>query len=82
MQTLAPHLRANLVFEEGNTIKRRIVKGPVPLFYLGTKGEALPELRPPSKKHGRNEKRHIRSDVRLEPEPFLPAIRAHRYLGS
>lgn len=85
VQELAPHLRANLVMhhgEEGKDIKRLMVKGPVPLFYLAEEASTpLPHFRPPKAKQQRNEKRLIRSDVKLDPEPFLPAIRAHRYVG-
>lgn len=59
-----------------------MVKGAVPLFYPANDEERLPELFPAFEKQGRNEDRAVRSDVKLEPVPFLQAIHAHRYLYS
>jgi len=81
VQELAPHLRANVVFEKDE--RRVMVKGPVPLFYRAENSQPtapLPKIRPPGFKSGKNTARRIRSDVKLDPLPFLPAIRAHRYL--
>lgn len=79
VQDLAPHLRANIVFPDSSATKRIMVKGPVPLFYLANEDEGLPEFSPPRVKRGKNKDRVIRKDVKINPEPFLPAIRAHRY---
>lgn len=95
VQELAPHLRANVVFlnnEPGklnepsklqeaptNPERRIMVKGPIPLFYLAQKNDIFPRIRPPGLKRGKNKARRIRSDVKLDPDPFLPTIRVHRY---
>jgi hypothetical protein len=79
IQDLAPHLRANLVLPDGCNTKRALVKGPVPIFYLVDDNLTLPEFNPPGIKRGRNKERVVRNDVKINPEPFLPAIRAHRY---
>lgn len=80
VQDLAPHLRANLVLPDGCSTKRAMVKGPVPIFYLMNDDDpTLPELTQPGIKRGRNKERMVRNDVKINPEPFLPAIRAHRY---
>jgi hypothetical protein len=79
IQDLAPHLRANIVLPEGNSEKRIMVKGPVPIFYLADDNLNLPEFAPPGDKRGKDMERNVRSDVKINPEPFLPAIRAHRY---
>ncbi len=79
IQDLAPHLRANLVLPNGTDIKRVMVKGPVPIFYLHEDGATLPEFTPVGAKRGRDKDRLIRKDVKINPDPFLPAIRAHRY---
>ncbi len=82
VQDLAPHLRANLVFPDGYGSKRLMVKGPVPIFYLDkTGGQELPEFTPPGAKRGRDKERVVRKDVKINPEPFLPAIRAYRYFA-
>lgn len=82
IQDLAPHLRANIVLPDGDTTKRVMVKGPVPIFYLLEENLPLPEFTPPKQKHGRDKGRVIRKDVKINPEPFLPAIRAHRYYST
>ena len=79
IQDLAPHLRANIVLPNGSDTKRIMVKGPVPIFYLQGEDQTLPEFTPAGIKRGKNKDRVIRKDVKINPECFLPAIRAHRY---
>lgn len=79
IQDLAPHLRANLVMPAASGSTRLMVKGPVPLFYLASDNSGLPEFTPPGVKRGRDKDRVIRKDVKIDPNPFLPAIHAHRY---
>lgn len=82
VQELAPHLRTNLVLPTSTEETTRLmVKGPVPLFYPYESPLPLPFLRPPKEKQGKKLNRPIRSDVKLDPEPFLSAIRVHRYLS-
>jgi len=79
VQSLAPHLRANIKSPDGEGTKWAMVKGTVPLFYPA-EDLKLPEVCPPTEKQERDEGKPIRSDVQLESEPFLPTIRAYRYL--
>ncbi len=79
VQELAPHLRANIVFPDADGSKRLMVKGPIPIFYLFDEEMPLPEFTPPGEKKGKNKDRMTRKDVKINPEPFLPAIRAYRY---
>jgi len=79
IQELAPHLRANIVFEEKHRIKRLMVKGPLPIFFPAQSHTPCPEFKPPKEKQDKNKNRVIRNDVRIDPMVFLPAIRAHRY---
>lgn len=80
VQELAPHLRANLVFTrpEGNI--RTMIKAPIPIFFPAQASTSTPQFTIPREKQGKNTDRMIRSDVKLDPSVFLPAIRAHRYL--
>lgn len=78
VQELAPHLRANLVFIQEKSVQRTMIKGPLPIFFPCTSLTPYPQFTPPGEKCGRSD-RLIRSDVRLDPIPFLPAIRVHRY---
>lgn len=80
VQELAPHLRANILIKDGINETRFMLKGSLPIFYLDEPSlPTLPEFIPPEEKKEKNKNRQIRSDVRLDPEPFLPAIRVHRY---
>ncbi len=79
VQELAPHLRANIVFKKDDIISRTMIKGPVPIFFPCQTQTPFPQFNPPTKKSGRNQNRSIRSDVQLDPNSYLPAIRAHRY---
>lgn len=80
VQELAPHLRTNLVIKHNNDeVERKMIKGPVPILFSADTSTPCPEFKPPYKKHEKDKERGVRSDVKIEPEPFLPAIRAHRY---
>ncbi|MFO1257295.1 MAG: DNA replication terminus site-binding family protein [Gammaproteobacteria bacterium] len=77
VQELAPHLRANILFTDQ---KRLMIKGPIPIFYPATTSIS-PIFKPPTQKKAKNKDRMIRADLQIDPEPFLPAIHAHRYLA-
>ncbi len=78
VQELAPHLRANIVLNN-DLATRVMIKGPVPIFFPCDIQTPYPAFKIPQKKSLRDQNRSIRNDVRLDPTPFLPAIRAHRY---
>ncbi|MBI2792250.1 MAG: DNA replication terminus site-binding family protein [Gammaproteobacteria bacterium] len=82
VQELAPHLRANIVFSKDNKIQRCMIKGPIPILFPCAIQTPYPQFQPPTQKQGRDQNRSIRSDVKLDPVPYLPAIRAHRYVLS
>lgn len=77
VQELAPHLRTNVVYSSD---ERVMMKGSLPLLYPAACGEALPIIIPP--KAVKNGERQTRSDMKIDAEVFLPAIRAHRYLAG
>jgi hypothetical protein len=79
VQELAPHLRVNIVLMENGIVRRLMMKGPLPVFFPAKPQTPFPTFAPPAKKRGRDQNRSIRSDVKLDPTPFLPAIRVHRY---
>ncbi len=81
VQELAPHLRANIVLS-GDVPARVMIKGPVPIFFPCDVKTPYPAFKIPQKKSLRDQNRSIRNDVRLDPTPFLPAIRAHRYTSG
>lgn len=79
VQELAPHLRANVVFERSDGVTRCMIKGPVPIFFPADPATPLPQFCAPVPRKEKNQHRSTRSDVKLDPIVFLPAIRAHRY---
>jgi len=79
VQTLAPHLRTNIVMNAGENTERHMLKGSLPLFYLHEEGSTLPDIVAP-KEVRKQENRPTRSDVKIDAEVFLPAIRGHLYL--
>lgn len=85
VQDCAPHLRANVVFAatvRDGAPSRRMINAPVPVLYPAEAGEALPKGCEHLKLGAERKKpeRKRRNDQKLEDEPFLPAIRAYRYL--
>lgn len=81
VQELAPHLRANIVYGDKETgYERQMIKAPLPIFFPANKITPLPDYKASKMKELKNEARVIRADTKIDPTPFLPAIRAHRYL--
>jgi hypothetical protein len=81
VQELAPHLRANIVYPANAIIHRQMIKGPIPILFLCTIETPYPDFSPPSEKQPKNKNRSIRCDVKLDPNVYLPALRAHRYIA-
>ena len=76
VQTLAPVVRANIVFEHG----RRAMNCPLPLFVPDTNAHGeLPHIRDVSLEAPEGRRRKMREDDRISPEPLLPSIRVHTY---
>lgn len=75
----SPHLRLNIVTSnrDGSTSRSQI-KGPLPLLCSEPPGCVDFRFPPPDKIPNINRK--LRNDLKLDPVPYLPAIRAHRYL--
>lgn len=76
VQTQAPVLRANIVYHDK---KRRSMNVSLPLMFPGEGKQALPEFNVPLPSPPAERSRLVRSDNRIEDEPFLPSIRVHRY---
>lgn len=79
VQNQAAVLRANLVFPDK---KRRSMNVSLPLMFPSEGKRALPEFNIPMPTAPANRTRLVRSDNKLEDEPFLPSIRVHRYSGA
>ncbi|WP_119395510.1 DNA replication terminus site-binding protein [Salinibius halmophilus] len=73
VQAQAPVLRANLWFADG---ERKAFNAPMPVFAMHPPEKiSFPEPYTPGQR-----KRAQRSDVSIDPNPYLPALRIHRYL--
>jgi len=81
VQTLSPHCCANLVFDRLEK-PRRMVKSPVPILYPYDASISTPIVVPPTTQRAQNPERQKRADRKIEEDPYLPAIRAHRYIVS
>lgn len=72
-QKLAPHLRINVVNEQGH---RSMLKGTLPIVFQ--RGKKLPLIRPAREPSLQEQNtRTIRKDKKIQDEPFIPAIRAY-----
>lgn len=81
VQTLAPNLRINILFNNSAN-SRQMFKGHLPLFYIDNDNEkTMPNFIKPKHKTSTPKERIKRSDNKLSDELFLPAIRAYRYIN-
>lgn len=80
VQKQAPLMRANLFFQEPlwDGAMRKAMNLSLPLFVPSHDG-ALPRINQPELTAPAKRTRKVRSDERLEDEPFLPALRVYRY---
>lgn len=78
VQTLAPVVRANLVFKQAGITSRKAMNVPLPLFMLDD-GRGLPLFNDIAATPPPGRTRQQRNDQRIEPEPFLPSLRIHLY---
>lgn len=78
IQTLAPVVRANLVFKPESGLSRKAMNLALPLFITGSDAQlpAFNEI-PPEPPSGRT--RQQRGDQKISAEAFLPSLRIHTY---
>ncbi len=79
LQTQVPVMRANIVWKETQGWLRRARNCPLPLLFPLPAQTALPEHNRPDLKPPVGRQRAERSDARIDPEPFIPSLRIHRY---
>ncbi|MFT6916380.1 MAG: hypothetical protein ACJAWL_002715 [Motiliproteus sp.] len=78
IQQQAPLMRANLRYE--NSAERQAMNLSLPLLFGYDAERPFPEHNSPSLTPETERQRQIRSDCRIDPEPFLPSLRIHLYL--
>ena len=78
VQTLAPVVRANLLYPDDAPRRRQAMNVALPLMIPGEVLPAFNEI-PPQPPEERTRQR--RSDQKISDEPYLPSIRVHLYQG-
>lgn len=78
IQQQAPLMRANLRYR--STPERQAMNLSLPLLFGYDAEQPFPEHNSPSLIPESERRRQIRSDSRIDPEPFLPSLRVHLYL--
>ncbi len=76
VQTLAPVVRANLVYPDSHSRQRQAMNVALPLMIPG---ELLPEFNQIASEPPAERTRQRRSDQKVSDDPFLPSIRVHLY---
>ncbi|NVK39058.1 MAG: DNA replication terminus site-binding protein [Gammaproteobacteria bacterium] len=79
VQNLAPTMRANIFFEDGEAPLRQAMNISLPILFKAHKKRILPQHNEPEIMPPASRQRAVRSDRKIEDEPFLPSIRVHRY---
>lgn len=79
LQKQVPVMRANIVWKDKDKLIRKARNCPLPLFFPLDADESFPEYNTPSFTPPDQRKRQLRSDVIIDPEPYLPSLRIHRY---
>ena len=80
VQTLAPTMRANVFFDDQQSPDRLAMNVSLPLLIKAAPNGKLPSHNQPELAPPEGRQRAVRSDRRIEDDPFLPSIRVHRYL--
>ncbi|MCP4596689.1 hypothetical protein, partial [Neptuniibacter sp.] len=79
LQPQVPVMRANMVWKEEEILMRKARNCPLPLFFPLDDKQAFPEYNTPSLTPPDTRQRQQRSDLIIDPTPFLPSLRVHRY---
>jgi hypothetical protein len=79
VQNLAPTMRANLFYEDGEAPLRHAMNISLPILFKASAERKLPQHNEPEIEPPQQRQRAVRSDRKIEDTPFLPSIRVHRY---
>lgn len=82
IQTQVPVMRANLVWKQDKQTIRKARNTSLPiLIALNDDNPTLPAYNEPPTTPPEARSRLERSDLKIDPQPFLPSLRVHRYNG-
>ncbi|WP_261844671.1 DNA replication terminus site-binding protein [Aliamphritea ceti] len=79
LQTQVPVMRANLLWKQDDRMIRKARNVSLPMLILLQTGETLPEHNQPLSSPPEQRSRNLRSDLKIDPVPFLPSLRVHKY---
>ena len=79
VQNLAPTMRANLFYDDGESPLRQAMNISLPILFKAHNKKTLPQHNEPEIEAPTERQRAVRSDRKIEDTPFLPSIRVHRY---
>lgn len=79
VQNLAPTMRANLFYDDGESPLRHAMNISLPILFKAGNEKTLPQHNEPEIEPPTERQRAVRSDRKIEDNPFLPSIRVHRY---
>lgn len=82
VQNLAPVMRANVFFDDNLTPDRLAMNVSLPLLFRARDDNKMPDHNAPPLTPPDERQRAVRSDRRIEDDPFLPSIRVHRYIDK
>lgn len=82
IQKQVPVMRANPVWKQKDNTLRKAQNTSLPIIIaLSSDNPTLPAYNEPPLNPPEARSRVERSDLKIDPQPFLPSLRAHRYLG-
>ena len=82
IQTQVPVIRANMVWKQQDSVTRKARNTSLPiLIALSNENPVLPAYNEPPLSPPEARSRLERNDLKIDPQPYLPSLRAHLYLG-
>ncbi|WP_417222793.1 DNA replication terminus site-binding protein [Amphritea sp.] len=82
IQNQVPVMRANMIWKNQDQVARKARNTSLPIIIaLNSENPCLPAYNEPPLTPPETRSRLERSDLKIDPQPFLPSLRAHRYLG-
>lgn len=82
IQTQVPIIRANIVWQQDQQTLRKARNTSLPvLVALDDDNPTLPAYNEPPTTPPEARSRQERSDLKIDPHPYLPSLRAHRYIS-
>jgi hypothetical protein len=75
-------MRANIFYDDNALPNRQAMNISLPILFKADDKNKLPPHNEPELCAPTTRQRAVRSDRRIEDDPFLPSIRVHRYINN